>query len=82
MTEIHKRLREKLLGKLVRCTNPDLTMDGSIGLITKIEPFGDSDLVYRIWSLWSKDLVEDLGWGKGVLWHDQYRFSKLFEVIQ
>lgn len=80
--EHYKKLKKDLLGKLIRCTNPSLSFsDDSVGLVTKVEPVIPGSEVVRIWSQWPDDLI-DVGFGKGVVWHDWFRFSGSFEVVQ
>jgi len=81
--ERYKKLKKDLLGKLITCTNPSLSFGDSVGLVTKVEPVSilHGDEVIRIWSQWPVDWI-DAGFGKGVVWHDWFRFSGSFEVVQ
>ena len=82
----YNKLNKDLLGKLIRCTNPSFSFGDSVGLVTKVEWVEDwADQGVRIWSQWPSVPDEeplDLGWGKGVVWHDWFRFSGNFEVVQ
>jgi len=85
--EHYNKLKKDLLGKLIRCTNPSLSFgDDSVGLVTKVEQVDSvdshGDELIRIWSRWPPERFDDLGWGKGVVWHDWFRFSGNFEVVQ
>lgn len=80
--EHYKKLKKDLLGKLVRCTNRSLQFGDSVGLVTKVE-WVEADIGggIRIWSSWPGGWI-DAGFGKGVVYHDWFRFSGCFEVVQ
>jgi hypothetical protein len=80
--EHYKKLKKDLLGKLIRCTNRSLSFGDSVGLVTKVE-WVEADIGngIRIWSSWPGGWI-DAGFGKGVVYHDWFRFSGSFEVIQ
>ena len=80
--EHYKKVKKDLLGKLVKCTNPSLQFGDDIGLVTKVEWVEhDIGAGIQIWSQWAAGWI-DAGFGKGVVWHDWFRFSGNFEVIQ
>ena len=79
---IHESLKKELLGNLIRSTRPSWSAGNSIGLVTKVEWVEhDIGAGVRIWSSWPGGWI-DAGFGKGVVYHDWFRFSGSFEVIQ
>ena len=80
--EHYEKLKKDLLGKLVRCTSPSLSFGDSVGLVTKVE-WVEADIGngISIWSSWPGGWI-DVGFGKGVVHHDWFRFSGNFEVVQ